>query len=175
MTMGSIIQVEDWIETGNSGVCRVKDIRLTNTLLRNVNGRLIYVPNSYLLNNFVINYTQAGFFQVPIDINLPGSSDFPAVKKIIIDVADKNKKILPSVSRSENIFLKRILELSRIQNLFNKKFDQKNLEPEVLITNISSNITISIRIWIREVNMKDQIVSDFLDELRSEFKKQKII
>ncbi len=37
-----------------------------------------------------------------------------------------------------------------------------------------SGMTLSIRLWIREINKKDKIISEFLDELLKRFKEDKI-
>ena len=52
------IQLEDWVEVGPipfTGISRVKDINLMNTVLKEVDGRIITVPNS---QDGVAPYTQ---------------------------------------------------------------------------------------------------------------------
>jgi hypothetical protein len=52
------IQLEDWVEVGPiplTNISRVKDITLMNTVLKEVDGRIITVPNSQIINGKVIN------------------------------------------------------------------------------------------------------------------------
>jgi small conductance mechanosensitive channel len=72
------IQLEELIEVGGApetGICKVKDITLTTTVLRNTNGRLIYLPNSVVLSSRIINYTKSGFVELPVQLTIPYSSD----------------------------------------------------------------------------------------------------
>jgi small-conductance mechanosensitive channel len=60
--------------------------------------------------------------------------------------------------------------------LFKDKLDMSMFKPRILISGVSdSGITLSIRLWIREINKKDEIISEFFDELLKKFKEEKII
>jgi len=49
------------------------------------------------------------------------------------------------------------------------------LEPKILISDISdSKITFSVRIWIREIDKKDEIVSELLEKILAKLKVEKI-
>jgi small conductance mechanosensitive channel len=161
------IQLEEWIEVGGApetGVCKVKDITLTTTMLRNTNSRLIYLPNSVLLSSRIINYTKSGFVELPVQLSVPYGSDLEKLKKIILEVADENAWILPNVPLDEKSIMTQLLEMPRFKRFFEPDLNVKMFEPKIMIADISgSNITLSIRIWIREVNKKDEIVSEFLD------------
>ena len=168
------IQLEDWIEVGGAvetGISRVKDITLKKTILRNRDGRVIYIPNSLLINSRIINYTKSGFIEVPIPLTLPQTVDFEKAKKIIQQVAKDNPKILPNVSATERSLVKKTFRLSDVKGLFGDKEDLKVFYPKIIVTDISnSKITISIRIWIRDINNKETIVSEFLGSLMKRFK-----
>jgi small conductance mechanosensitive channel len=172
------IQLEDWIEVGGApetGVCKVKDISLTTTVLRNINGRLIYLPNSVLLSSRLINYTKSGFVEIPVPLTIPTGSDFETVKGIVLDVTDKNAGILPNVPTEEKAIMTHILEISRFKGLFEHDLNVKIFEPRILIADVSgSKITLSVRIWIREINRKDEIVSEFLESLSKRLKEENI-
>lgn len=163
------IQLEEWIEIGGApetGVCRVKDITLTTTVLRNSNGRLIYVPNSAILSSRIINYSKSGFVELPVQLTIPYGADIERIKGIISDVANENAWILPNVPMEEKSMMTQLLEMPRFKRLFDRDFDIKMFEPKIMVSDISSSkITLSIRIWIREINKKDVIVSEFLDAL----------
>jgi small conductance mechanosensitive channel len=169
------IQHEDWIEIGGTseGVCKVKDITLSTTILRNINGRIVYMPNSVLLSSRIINYTKSGFVEIPVQLTIPYGSDIEKIRRTILKVADENARILPNVSIEEKTVVTQVLVLPRLKGLFEHDFDVKMFEPRILISDISgSKITLSIRIWIREVNKKDEIVSEFLDSLLKRLKEE---
>jgi len=75
-----LIQIDDWVEIGDTGISNIKEIKLTRTVLRNRNGKLFYVPNSVMVSTVVINYTRSGFTEVPILLSIPYSYDFEKVK-----------------------------------------------------------------------------------------------
>ncbi|VVB54592.1 Small-conductance mechanosensitive channel MscMJ [uncultured archaeon] len=170
-----LIQIDDWVEIGDTGISNIKEIKLTRTVLRNRNGRLFYVPNSVLVSTIVINYTKSGFIEIPVQLSIPYSYDFEKVKSIIKEVAHKHPKILPNVSRIEKGIISQLFELSSFKILFKDKLDMGMFEPKVLISDISdSKITFSVRIWIREIDKKDEIVSEFLENLLAKLKVEKI-
>jgi small conductance mechanosensitive channel len=172
------IQLEEWVEMGGApetGICKVKDITLTTTVLRNMNGRIIYVPNSVLLSSRIVNYTKSGFVELPVQLTIPCSSDIEEIKRIVLEVADENAGILPNVPLEEKSMMTQLLEMPRFKRLFEPDFNVQMFEPKVLITGISgSNITLSIRIWLREVNKKDEIVSEFLDAVLQRLKEANV-
>ncbi len=169
------IQLDDWVEIGDTGISNIKDIMLTRTVLRNKDGKLLYVPNSLLISTIIINYTKSGFVEIPVPLIIPYNCDFEKVKNIIKEVAHGHAKILPNVSRVERNIISKLLELSNIRILFKDKLDMNMFEPRILISDISdSKTTLSIRIWIREIEKKDEIISEFLEKLLEKFKEEKI-
>ncbi len=164
------IQLDDWVEISGSGISNIKDITLTRTVLRDINGKLFYIPNSVLISSTIINYTRSGFIEIPLPLTIPYTSDIEKVKKIIREVANENARILPNVPREEKDIITKILELPNIKALF-KELDMCMFEPRVLISDVSdSKIKLSIRVWIREIDKKDEIVSEFLEILLKKFK-----
>ncbi len=169
------VQLDDWVEIGDTGISNIKEIKLTRTVLRNKDGKLFYVPNSLLISSIIINYTKSGFVEIPLPLTIPYTCDFEKVKNIVKEVAHGHTKILPNVSRVEKDIISKLFELSNIKILFKDKLDLSMFEPRVLISDISdSKITLSIRIWIREIDKKDEIVSEFLEKLLEKFKEEKI-
>jgi len=163
------IRLEDWIEVGfpATGINRVKDIRLTNTLLEDKDGKLIYIPNSLIINSKVINYTQQSFIEIPFQLKVPYSKVDKA-KKIILGSIQENQKILPTVSKKENSIIKKILN-------HNPEGLKDRFNPDILISEISKDdITLNIKFWIRSIEKKDEIVSEFLNSLSLKLKKNKI-
>jgi len=172
------IQIEDWIEIGGTpktGINRVKDITLMKTVLRDRDNKLVYVPNSVIISSKLINYSRAGLWEIPISINVSCKTNLETVRKLVEKTAGKNSLILPEVTQRERSLITGIFRLPHIQNLFERKPRLKMFEPRVLISEIKDGkMILSIRVWIREPQKKDLVVSDFLDALRKEFNKKKI-
>jgi small-conductance mechanosensitive channel len=173
------IQLEDWVEVGlspSTGVCRVKDINLMTTVLRDVDGRIIVVPNSEIVNGKVINYTQAGFVATSFDMWLDPSSSIEAVRRIVFEEADRDPRILPKVDEEGRRVILKVFERPAIRNLFGGSADLTSLNPQVNILDLrEGKVRVNIRIWIREMNRRDEIISGFLEALRERFKEENIV
>lgn len=178
MGMERQIQLEDWVDIGgtpDTKPARVKDITLTKTILLDPQGKLIIVPNSVIVSNKVINYSKAGFFEVPLRLTIAMDEDLDRVKAIILDVADKDQFILPNVPTVEKQEVERVMHLRHLRSLFENKISFDMFHPRVLLADMADGkIVLSIRIWIREVNRRDDIVSDFLGTLFLKLREEKI-
>ena len=85
--IGDIIEVE-----GHKGT--VKDLDLRVTHLRNVEGKDIYIPNSSIIKNTLINYTKDGNLRVSFMIGIAPESNISETRILIIDYLKQNKQIL---------------------------------------------------------------------------------
>jgi small conductance mechanosensitive channel len=169
MGMERQVQLEDWVDIGgtpDTKPARVKDLTLTKTILLDPQGKLIIVPNSLIMSSKVINYTKAGFFEVPLRLTISCEEDIERVRKMILEVADKDPLILPNVPSPEKREIEKLMRLRQFRALFENKISYEMFSPRVLMADISdAKVTLSIRIWIREVNRRDDIVSAFLGNL----------
>ncbi len=172
------IQLEDWVEVGlapTTGVCRVKDINLMTTVLRDVDGRIIVVPNSQIINGKVINYSQAGFVAVSFDLWFDLDSPVDVIRRIVYEEADRDPHILPDVDEAERRVVLKVLERPAIRSLFGGSADLSALNPKVNVVDLRDDkLKINIRVWIREINRRDEIVSGFLEALKERFKGENI-
>ncbi|MBU2562741.1 MAG: mechanosensitive ion channel family protein [Nanoarchaeota archaeon] len=164
------IRVEDWVEIGtpSTGINRVKEITLMRTILEDTEGKTIYVPNALMLNSKVVNYTKRDFKEVSIQIKIPVFK-IENVKKIILEAINQNPKILPNVNRKEKSIVNKLLRLNKNQDISNQ------FSPKILLTEISdSGMTLSIRVWIREIETKDEIISELLETILTQLKKKQV-
>ncbi len=175
ISIGRPIRLDDWVEIGDSGISNIRDITLMRTVLRDKNGRLFYIPNSVLMSSVIINYTKSGFVEIPVPLKVSFGSDLEKIRKIIFEVAHEHANILPNVSWKEKNIIAKLFELPNIRMLFKDKTDMSMFEPKTLVSDISDfGATLSIRIWIRQIEKKDEIISGFLEELLKRFKQEKI-
>lgn len=163
------IQLEDWVEVGPipfTGISRVKDINLMNTVLKEVDGRIITVPNSQIINGKVINYSRAGFTAVNIPLWVGQISDLERVQRIVLQEADEDPYILPVVNEEEKTALRRLFERRSVRVLFGTEVNLSTLDPQVHIAEIQgTKARLMIKIWIREPNRREEIVSGFLSKV----------
>ena len=85
--IGDIIEVEGY--KGN-----VKDLDLRITHLRNVEGKDIYIPNSSIIKNTLINYTKDGNLRINFMIGIAPECDINQTRSLIIGYLSQNKQIL---------------------------------------------------------------------------------
>jgi small-conductance mechanosensitive channel len=158
----------------------VKDISLTRTTLREENGRLISVPNSIFIDNKIIKYPKGDFFKFSFQLKISNNSNIEKIKKIILDVCNKNEKILPNIPKKQKTVFKKYAENTSEDRqgffgLLQRKVDIKQFEPVVLLCDINQNIlTFNVFIWTWDVKNKDMIISEIMGELLKEFSKNEI-
>ena len=132
MGMERQIQLEDWIDIGGSPdtkPSRVNDITLTKTILMDPQGKLVIVPNSVIVSSKVVNYTKAGFFEVSQRLTIPLDEDLEKVKRIILEVADKDAFILPNVPDKEKKEVSRVISLRYLRSIFENKISMEMFNP----------------------------------------------
>jgi small-conductance mechanosensitive channel len=158
-----------------TGIGKVKDINLMNTVLKDLDGRILYVPNSVMVNNKVVNYSRAGIVAIRIPVWLRSLKDFDRIKEIVLDVADKDPLILPHVGEEEQRNVNRTFELSSVRKYLEKKVDLSHFSPTIIIKDVQrEKVKVDIKIWIRDVSRRDEIVTGYLDALRIRFGRENI-
>lgn len=160
------VQIEDWIEITNDPLnrpSRIVDITLTRTVLRDVNGRMTIVPNSVLITNRVVNYTQSGFVEVVIPFPLPPSADRRLVMEAVQKVIEEHPLILPNVQGAELAATERELRLPQVRRFLGNRDNLDQFRPRVMVQEVTNiRVMLSVRFWVREVQHRDRIVSEVL-------------
>jgi len=172
------VQMEDWIEITcepNNRPARVVDVALTRTQLRDVNGRMMIVPNSLLITNRVVNYTQSGFVEVVVPFPLPTNADRQKVIDVIKNVLEDHPKVLPNVTGAELTATERELNIPRLRRFLNDRTKMDQFMPRVWVQEVTSlRVNLSIRFWIREVQHREMIVSEVLSEVLDHLEREGI-
>jgi len=170
------IQLDDWIQMGGeplTGVSQVKDVTLTRTVLRDLDGRIYYVPNSLILTSKIVNYSRSGLVRVSVQFSVPNDLDLAAVGETILKSLDAHAAVLPNVSDEEERRVRSLIEIPSVRRLFPVPSTLAAFQPEVLVAAIGTmDTTLSIRFWIRDVVSRDRVVSDFLADLRNRMRTQ---
>ena len=68
--------------------------------LRNIEGKDIFIPNSSIIKNPLINYTKDGFLRMNFMISIPTECDIEITRKLIMNYLDTNTTILKTPSYS---------------------------------------------------------------------------
>lgn len=173
------IEFEDWVEVGGlpaTGLCRVRDVTLMYTVMRDTDGRMLYVPNSFITSNKLVNYTKGGFVSLNLPVwVVPPESGIDKIKQIVLQEADRNDYILPRVKEQERPALAKALEKRSLKAMMGSKLDLSLFDPQVTVAEVLANkIRLNVKVWIRDINMRDRILSDFLEALRSRFQAEGI-
>lgn len=76
--------IGDTVESGNvKGTVKALDLR--NTHIKTFDGKDVYVPNSMIIKNPLINYTRDGFIREEFVVGIDYDDDIDKAKKIIVD------------------------------------------------------------------------------------------
>jgi small conductance mechanosensitive channel len=169
------IRFDDWVEIAGSGVSRVKDIALTQTVLRTVTGKLIYIPNAALLSSNIINYTKSGFIEVTIPLSVPYTTEYKKIEQIVAAVALHNQQILPNLAHSKEWLPTKLRDFPVLKTFLHNDYNSHTFDPHVYIVDLlEKKMTLHIRLWIRDIEKKEAIVTEFIDHLLPELQKGKI-
>ncbi|HQN76511.1 MAG TPA: mechanosensitive ion channel [Methanomassiliicoccales archaeon] len=178
MSFTKPVKIDEWVEVSGvpvTGIGKVRDINLMNTVIKDLDGRILYVPNSVMVNNKVINYSRAGIVAVRVPVWLRSLKDFEGIKNVVLDVADKDPLILPNVGEEERKKVTKTFELKSVSRYLEKKVDLSQFAPSVIIKDVQrEKVEVDIKIWIRDISRKDEIVTGFLDTLQLRFAKEGI-
>jgi small conductance mechanosensitive channel len=138
------IKVGDFIEGGGlSGV--VKEIGIFVTTLTSPDNKVIFVPNSKLASDNIINYSMNDTRRVDLTFGIGYGDDIDKAKKVITDVLDANSNILkdpvPTIKLHEladssvNFIVRPWVKTENywpvyweLTEAMKKKFDENNIE-----------------------------------------------
>src|SRR3989338_511708 len=147
-------------------VCLVKDITLRKTVLRSLGGKLITVSNIKFITDKVVNYSKGEFIRVDLSIDLKNDLNYQKAIEIINSILHEEPNILPHVPKKE---------LNLIEKIFAMPKNLTVLEPKIFIKSVDKDkISLQVWFWIWDILRKENIISNFYENLILEFKKNKI-
>lgn len=133
----------DFVEIGSQSG-NVHEIRMMNTILDTVDNKRVVIPNKYVVENMLINYTTNGTRKVVFDFDVAYSTDIEKCKAIINTVIMNHEKVL--LDPTPFIALKSLGE---------------------------SNITIMASCWCKSDDYWT-VFYDIMDSVFNEFKREQI-
>ena len=137
------VKVGQFVESGGvSGT--VEKVGIFNTTLVTVDNKVIFIPNSKLINDNIINYSEKDTRRIDLVFSISYEDDIDKTKKIILSLIDADPDILKEPAaliavgelsdNSVNIFVRpwvmttKVLEVKfRLTELIKKKFDEENI------------------------------------------------
>ena len=85
--MGNIVEIK-----GIKGTIKGLDLRTTH--IRNMEGKDIYIPNSMMTKEILVNFTKDGFLRMDFDLGLDVPADFSLAKSKIIKYLNEQPEVL---------------------------------------------------------------------------------
>jgi small conductance mechanosensitive channel len=137
------VRVGQFVESGGvSGT--VEKVGIFNTTLVTIDNKVIFIPNSKLINDNIINYSEKDTRRIDLVFSISYEDDIDKTKKIIQSLIDADSDILKEpaalivvgelTDNSVNIFVRpwvkttNFLEVKfRLTELVKKKFDEENI------------------------------------------------
>jgi small-conductance mechanosensitive channel len=163
------ISLDDWIEIGNepeTGIAQVQDMTFTQTMLKERNGRVFILPNNSILSSKIINYSRSGYIEIPVTITLPLALSFSQAHDAIRAVLAAHTKILPNIKPENNVHTPGISMVARLRELSLPEIYPEHFSSRVLFSGLGqAGNTVSIRFWICDINYREEIISEVLNEI----------
>jgi small-conductance mechanosensitive channel len=162
ITINRPVHLEEWIVVGErptTGLCKVRDISFTTTILQGLDGGLI-------ISSKVVNYSRGGLLEIRVSLSVPAATDLARVREIALAVALDDPQILPNISTAGRTGAQGLFDLPYIRRLRADRPDLAHFEPAVLIASVSDGwIKLTVRAWISKIPRKDEIASRYLKEV----------
>ena len=137
------VKVGQFVESGGvSGT--VEKVGIFNTTLVTIDNKVIFIPNSKLINDNIINYSEKDTRRIDLVFSISYEDDIDKTKNIIQSLIDSDPDILKDPAaliavgelsdNSVNIFVRpwvntnKVLDVRfRLTELVKKKFDEENI------------------------------------------------
>ncbi len=88
-------EVGDKIKLESGELGEIRDISLRSTKIRTYDNEIIHVPNGYLANSRILNYTHpSATIRVKVDFGVEYGSDIEKVKKVVLGTVREMKNII---------------------------------------------------------------------------------
>jgi small conductance mechanosensitive channel len=181
ITVNRPVQLEEWVIASGrpeTGISKVQDISFTTTILQGLDGGLVLTPNSSIISSKVINYSRAGLLEVVIPIAVPVTTNLERVQEIALRAAHDHPLILPHVEPAERSAVQSLFDLPYIGRL-SSDLPRPGLalfEPKVQIASVKEEwVRLTVRVWIRQIPRRDEIVSDYLDTVIERLKAEDLL
>jgi len=96
----NLFKIGDWIQVG-SFFGRVLNMNWMNTTIITPDNEIIYIPNSKITEDIVVNKTASGEIRISVPITIDDDLRISEVEKALLEVADEVKNELSSNSEPE--------------------------------------------------------------------------
>ncbi|MXV37598.1 mechanosensitive ion channel [Flavobacteriaceae bacterium Ap0902] len=73
---------------------KIKSLEFRYTKMKTFDGRDVYIPNSDVLKNPVINYTEDGYFRWDFTVGIAYEDDIDGAKQVIMDVVNSHPDVV---------------------------------------------------------------------------------
>ncbi|NLA31566.1 MAG: mechanosensitive ion channel, partial [Methanomicrobiales archaeon] len=169
ITINRPVHLEEWIIVGErptTGLCKVRDISFTTTILQGLDGGLILMPNSSIISSKVVNYSRGGLLEIQVSLSVPVAADLVRVRAIALAVALEDPWILPNFNAAERGGTQALFDLPYIRRLRADRPDLAHFKPTILISSVSDGwIKLTMRAWISKIPRKDEVTSRYQKEV----------
>ncbi len=169
ITINRPIHLDEWIIVGErptTGLCKVRDISFTTTILQGLDGGLILMPNASIISSKVVNHSRGGLLEIQVSLSVPATTDLARVREIALEVALNDPRILPNLDQAGRIGTQGLFDLPYIRRLRADRPDLAQFEPAVLISSVNDGwIRLTVQAWISKIPRKDDITSSYLKEI----------
>ena len=158
ITINRPVHLEEWIIVGErptTGLCKVRDISFTTTILQGLDGGLILMPNSSIISSKVVNYSRGGLLEIQVSLSVPVATDLLRVREIALTVARDDPLILPNIGPAGQTRAQGLFDLPYIRRLRADRPALTQFEPTVFISSVSDGwIKLTMRAWITKIPEK---------------------
>ena len=158
----STTYIGDILDISMTRITLLEDVTLNTYLETRRAGRIIFIPNNFIFNTVISNYTHAGMTTIwdGIDFTVTFDSNFKKAVEIAAEVARKYSKSHTEIAK------KRMLRLK-------ERYSLKRISPEPRVFNTIEPNGMRISVWYQSnafttLNLRSNISSEIVELLAKE-------
>ncbi len=161
------LELGQWVEIGDrpaqTGPAEVLDISLQMVKIRESGGKVYFVPNSYIFMHKLLNYSEAGYLEVPVQITLPYQEDTAKIRQVLVEVARDSPYIFPQAKRPIEKMVKLQVGTRQMNTKETAELPPEQMFPVVRMGKATQDgVEYQISLWTPFPGMQKEIVSDCL-------------
>jgi small-conductance mechanosensitive channel len=161
------IQLGQWVEIGDrpwqTGPAEVLDISLQKVKLRELGGKVYFVPNSYIFTHKVLNFSEVGYFEVQVPLIIPYHKDAEKTKSILVDVAQHMEHVYPKSQKSVSEIIRAPSKLERMGGAMTSEMTSERLMPAArLVRTTQDGVEFLVSMWTPNIHRYNEVASEYI-------------
>lgn len=124
---------------------------------------MYFVPNSFIVMHKLLNYSEAGYLEVQVQITLPYQEDTAKIRQVLVEVAGDSPLVFPNTKRALEKMVKLQVGTRQMNTKGTAELPPEQMFPVVRMGKATQDgVEYQISMWTPFPGMQKEIISDCL-------------